>query len=169
MAERPDCSPLIYWMTERERIRICKDSGKPQPWTDDLILATYRFCNVRREDDRVTEWIRKHIREPYADHPMLWLMLCIARQINWPDTLAELIWNGAWPLDDSFRPAQITEVLNGRKGRGDKVYTGAYMISAPSGKGNDKQRYIAELVLGALWLRRRTFERWNWATLGRHS
>jgi hypothetical protein len=30
-------------------------------------------------------------------------MLCIARYINWPPTLAEVIASGAWPLDDSWQ------------------------------------------------------------------
>jgi hypothetical protein len=124
---------------------------------------TYRFCNVRREDDRGTIWIRENIRERYADHPLLWLMLCIARQINWPDTLDEMSNSigglDSWPCDHRFDPANITVVLNRRKARGDKVYTGAYMISAPSKKGADKQAYIAETVIGALWERRDIFAR----------
>jgi hypothetical protein len=94
----PDYTPLFYWVREREDIRRRKDRGDAQDiWTSDSILQTYRFCNVRREDDRGTVWIRENIREPFAGHPLLWLMLCIGRQINWPDTLAELIGFGAWP------------------------------------------------------------------------
>jgi alpha-glutamyl/putrescinyl thymine pyrophosphorylase clade 1 len=158
----PDYAPLFYWIKERESIRICKDGDEPRPWTDDPILATYRFCNVRREDDRVTIWVREHIREPFAEHPHLWLMLCIARQINWPDTLQELIegksWC-AWPLDDDFDPSSMAQALSARKDRGEKVYTGAYMISAPPEKGADKQAYIAEQVIGGLWKRREIFAR----------
>jgi hypothetical protein len=153
----PDYSALWYWVREREALRIRKESGEPPPWTTDEILSTYRFCNVRREDDRVTIWIREHIRKPYADHPMLWLMLCIARQINWPATLQELIDRAAWPDQQDFSPAHITAVLNDRKARGEKVYTGAYMISAPATKGADKQAYIAEEVIGGLWRRRASF------------
>lgn len=154
----PNYEPLFYWVREREQIRMRKEGDQPQPWTDDIILAMYRFCNVRREDDRVTLWIRENIRKPFADHPYLWLMLCIARQINWPDTLAELIANGAaWPNDYAFAPTLITDALNARQKRGDKVYTGAYMISAPPTKGADKQQYIAETVIGDLWRRRDNF------------
>lgn len=163
----PDYAPLWYWISAREQIRVRKDRGDPQPWIDDPILSTYRFCNVRREDDRGTVWIRDHIRKPYADHPMLWLMLCIGRQINWPDTLAELIRETAWPDHDFFHPSQITRALNARKARGEKVYTGAYMISAPSEKGADKQAYIAEDVIGGLWGRRAIFTKWQGATLQR--
>lgn len=163
----PDYAPLFYWVREREKIRWQKDNNLPmdnsadgQPfWTDDPILKTYRFCNVRREDDRGTVWIRKNIRERFADHPNLWLMLCIGRQINWPETLAQLISDGAWPDQPSFSLAEMTTVLNKRKTMGQKVYTGAYMISAPSTKGADKQAYIAEEVIGDLWRRREVFER----------
>jgi hypothetical protein len=151
--------PFLYWMREREAVRLRRKSGHPPPWTAEPILQTYRFCNVRREDDRVTVWIRQHIREPYADHPALWWMLCAARMINWPDSLAEIIAAGAWPDRANFNPAQIGEVLEARKLRGDKVETGAYMISAsyktvPSWSSWSKQRYIAEIVLGRLWDKR---------------
>lgn len=155
---QPDYAPLFNWVVMREKIRAFKDAGSPAPWTDDPILATYRFCNVRREDDRVTIWIRENIRKPHANHPHLWLMLCIARQINWPPTLAHLMATGAWPSGTNFDFASaMTRELNEWQARGEKVYTGAYMISAPSKKGQDKQAYIAETVIGALWERRASF------------
>jgi hypothetical protein len=157
----PDYAPLFYWVRERERIRIIKDDAKSPPYTNDPILATYRFCNVRREDDRVTVWIHQNIREKpaFACSPFLWLMLCIARQINWPDTLQELIDRCAWPDSTRFDfTEKITDVLNDRKARGEKIYTGAYMISAPAAKGADKQKYIAETVIGDLWKRRGGFK-----------
>lgn len=157
MSTRPNYAPLWSWIKERESIRVLKESGSLPPWTSDPILAKYRFCNVRREDDRVTIWIRKNIREPFVKHPFLWLMLCIARQINWPPTLLELIEMNVWPSDKAFNPRHITGVLNDRKDRGEKVYTGAYMISAPHQKGSDKQAYIAETVIGDLWRRRHGF------------
>lgn len=154
----PDFAPLWYWIKEREAIRIRKEAGAwPSDWTKDEILKTYRFCNVRREDDLGTRWINEHIRKPYAENPYLWFMLAIARQINWPATLAELIIKGVWPTDEYFNPSFMTEALNARKGRGEKVYTGAYMISAPSTKGANKQQYISETVCGALWEHRSEF------------
>jgi hypothetical protein len=156
----PDYSPLWSWIREREAIRVKKESGLPPPWTDDPILATYRFCNVRREDDLVTRWIQNHVRDPYHDHPMLWFMLCVCRQVNWPGTLAELIQSKAWPDNPSFHPAKMAAVLRARRERDNKVYTGAYMIPAPAKKGADKQAYIAEVVLGDLWRRAPEFGAW---------
>lgn len=154
---------LLYWVREREVIRLRKEAGEPWPWTSDPILQRYSFCCVRREDDRVTRWINEHIRRPYADHPHLWWMLCAARQINWPDTLAELIEQGAWPDQAGFRPEQVSEILTSRSARGDKVYTGAYIIR-PAGSDRQKlwfswpkSRYIAEVVLGYPWRDRERF------------
>lgn len=152
--------PLIYWVRERENIRLKRAAGEPPPWTDDPLLVNYRFCNVRREDDRVTRWIHDNIRVPYAKHPYLWWMLCAARMINWPPTLAALIRSGeAWPTADDlsqFSLGAMAQVMQDRKDRGEKVYTGAYMIRAETDPNVhwyswSKQRFIAEIVLGNLW------------------
>lgn len=154
----PDYSPLWYWVKEREAIRVKKTAGAPPPWTDDPILAKFRFCNVRREDDRVTMWIAENIRKPFADHPLLWLMLCIARQINWPDTLERLInyrdlhdGGGAWPDSDAFSPETMRFVMKHMQDNGLKVYTGAYTITAPPAKGASKIDFTCETVIGQLW------------------
>jgi hypothetical protein len=151
-----DARPLIKWMKERERIRLKKEAGLPFPWTKDPILQTYRFCNVFREMDSVTMWINANIRVPYANHPHLWFMLCIARTINWPETLECLLGTNAWPDHPRFSPDNLAKRLNARKDSGQKVYTGAYMIRAESDPNQPwydwtKQEYIAKIVLGNLW------------------
>lgn len=147
---------LRHWVREREAVRIKKDRGDAPPWTDDPIIGKYRFCNVRREDDRVTVWVRNNIRAPYADHPHLWFMLAIARWVNWPETLAELIAEpGAWPTDERvFAPLNLSKALANRAARGEKVFTGAYTINAPSTKGASKIDYVAMTVLGKPWEQR---------------
>lgn len=163
---------LWHWVREREAIRVKKEVRRdPPPWTTDPILAAYRFCNVRREDDLVTRWVRDHVRIPFADHPLLWLMLCVCRQINWPDTLRELIeTEGAWPSHAGFAPERMARVLNDRRDRGDKVYTGAYLIPAPHEPGADKQTHVACVVLGDLHRRATEFgagDDWSGRTLRR--
>lgn len=141
--------PALYWMTERQSIKTKKDRGDPPPWTLDPIIANFRFTNVRREDDRVTVWIRENIREPYADHPNLWFMLCIGRWINWPNTLAELIAEGAWPDHAGFRPEHMTEVITARAQRGEKCFTSAYIIRGAFGM--PKAKSVSEITLGGAW------------------
>lgn len=152
----PRLSDIAAFMKRRHDIYLDRKAGKPGPWTADPILNQGRFCNIFRELDTVTIWVDKHIRQPYANHEHLWFMLAIARYINWPDTLAELIQTKQWPDNPDFEPSWLTTALEHRAVRGDKVYTGAYMIRAESDQTKpwyswSKHRYIAEIVLGRLW------------------
>lgn len=154
-----------YWMNERWSILQKRKAGHLPPWTDDPILGGFRFCNVRREDDKVTVWVKECIRKPYADHPNLWLMLAIARTINWPDTLQELITKRAWPSCKDFTPDKMTAVLEARQARGEQVYTGAYLIRPESDPNRpwyhwSKNRYISEVVCGNLWTDQEKFQAW---------
>jgi hypothetical protein len=166
--QTPDYTDLYYWVTERERIRKLKDAGfKPNALTTDPILAEWRFCNVRREDDRVTVWVDRMVRRPFADHPLLWLMLCICRMVNWPDALEDLIESGGgWPSNKSFSPAKMQAVLDERQARGEKVYTGAYVVPAPPA-GGPKNPYICDVVIGELHRKRHVFAQLlaDWPTL----
>jgi len=154
-----DRSPEFFkFMRTRHEIWVARDNGKPWPWTADPILQTYRFCNVYREFDTVTIWVRQHIREPFRDSPHLWFMLCIARQINLPESLAELIADkqGAWPHNKtlrSWKPERLRAILNDRKARGERTYTGAYMLNNVLGAHDDWPRdkpwFTAYQVLGS--------------------
>lgn len=149
-------TPLVNWITERHAIYNRRAEGKPKPWSTDPIFQNWRFCNVFRELDTVTIWIRKHIREPFAEHEFLWFMLCIARYINRPSTLEYLMAQGAWPSNPDFEPEMLTKALDRWKAYGETVYTGAYMIRAESNPNKSwyswsKNRYVSEVVLGRLW------------------
>lgn len=153
-------SDFVAFMKERHNIYVRRNKErKPWPWTDDPILQQFRFCNIYRELDTVTIWIRQNIREPFADHPHLWFMLAMARRINLPATLEEIIADkkGAWPhkrTADAYRPDRLMMLLDDRTARGDPVYTGAYMITAETGPehtGQTKSRTTAYSNLHALW------------------
>ena len=115
------------YMIERHSIYERRAEGQPYPWTEDPILNAYSFCNVYRERDRVTIWIRENWREPYADHPNLPFAMAMARQINWPDTLEEIGFPEHW------NPERIKAIMQGRMNRKEKVYTGAYMLTGTLG------------------------------------
>lgn len=139
-----DARPLWYFFKEREKIRKRKEEGSPRPWTQDPILDQYRFCNVFRRDDRVTRWLWHNWYEPNGDHENLWFAAVVARQINWPETLAEMGFPTSWS------PATAVEVLNRRKKSGQKVFTGAYIIAAGD-KGIEKAPWVVYNVLNRVW------------------
>ena len=115
------------YINERHSIYLKRQKRDPFPWTEDEILQTFSFCNVFRELDTVTIWIRQNWRELYADHPNLPFAMSMARQINLPDTLEELGFPEHW------NPERIKAIMQGRMNRGEKVYTGAYMLTGTLG------------------------------------
>lgn len=117
---------LVYWMHERDRIRSLKENNTPKPWTNDMLLRDYRWCNVRRMDDRVSRWLLDNWY-PKSSFNNQYLAAVLARTINWPDTLEEII---------SIFPAlqDIRQKLHARNSFGLKVFTGAYVIPGVSGQ-----------------------------------
>jgi len=121
---------LAYWIKERESIRLKKEAGKPKPWTDDTILQSYRFCNVRRMDDKVSKWLMDNWYKPYKNHHNIVAAVAVARFFNLPNTLQELTkhlfvqGSPKWDL--------IKESARKVKRTGVAIFNGAYMV-----RGND--------------------------------
>lgn len=143
---------------ERHAIFLRRARGVKKPWTRDPILSSYRFCNIYRELDTVSLWIRDNIILPYEDHADLWFMLCMARVINWPDSLQEMMdVKGAFPADGRYNSKIAFEALMSRRKRGLKTITGAYIINSVTSKKDppiiqgNKLAYIAYRTLGEIW------------------
>lgn len=149
---------LIYWIEEREHIREAKERGEPAPWTDDPLLQTYRFCNVCRRDDRVSEWLIKNVYDPNASSDLLWLMAVCARWINWPPTIEELVKERAWPVL-WFNAEHFGKIIDARVQRGEKAWTGAYLITARAMKpGETKGVWISTSTIQPLYEQRDRFK-----------
>jgi hypothetical protein len=52
-----------YWefAERRQNIFFRRLVGEPRPWTDDPILDEYKFCNVYRASDRVSQYLIKNV------------------------------------------------------------------------------------------------------------
>lgn len=144
---------LLHWICERECVRINKEGDKPKPWTTDKILQNYKFCNVKREDDRVTKWVHENWLYPYAKSADVAFAMCVARHFNWPETLSAVGFPNIWD------PEFVRTVLKNRRDKlGKKIYTGAYTVST-CGRAMDKIDYSIDIVLSPLWLALRAPER----------
>lgn len=120
---------LMYFIWEREVIRIVKERGGERPWTKDPVLERYKFTNIRRRDDRVTRWVLENIIWPNDFREDLWFILLITRLINWPPTLQYLIDEGVlFRAAADFNPEQFSAAIEAYKDKGNKVYSGAYMV-----------------------------------------
>lgn len=141
-----DLSPpetLLYWIKERYKVYLRKENGFPKPWSDDPVFQRTYFCNVHRENDRITKWIRKFY-SPYVNDSMFEYNIVLSRFLNWPDTLQAL---GYIP---HHCPIWIHEVLKNIATSGTKVWGNAYVITT-HGIKMPKAQYLCENVLGGLY------------------
>jgi hypothetical protein len=119
----------LYFVYERNVMKIVRDHGCKTALTADPILLKYRFTNIRRRDDRMSQWFIKNLIKPFVNHDNLWFTLLVARLINWPPTLQALLDAGVLPcIPGEFNPARFVEVIEGLKAPGVKVFGSAYTV-----------------------------------------
>jgi len=81
---------FVAFIGEREAIRIRRHIRQdPWPWTDDPILQQYRFTNVHREDDAVSQHYQKVVRDRYGDGSVILPATVIYRWFNRPWTVLD--------------------------------------------------------------------------------
>ena len=134
-------SKLVYWINERENIRRCKEAGFSAPWSEDPVFQKTYFCNVRREDDKVTRFIRNYYGIENQAMNTAFNML-IARLVNKPSSLMIM----GWPFYqwDSRDRDNFLDVMS-KKG----TWGSAYIVST-NGRAMPKHEYICELLTAAL-------------------
>ena len=154
---------FVHWAVTRDLIRhrreadeIAKALGEtPQgpPWSDDEILNAHRFCNVSREDDRTTRWIKTNIRDPFneeASPEVLFQAICLARFVNLPSTLGELLANGSLSPGGVILE-KVVETVCELQETGQKSFSAAYMVRSETNKeslayGKGKIAYICMIL-----------------------
>lgn len=117
---------LVYWITTRESIRQKKELGLPKPWTHDPILRDYRFCNVVRMEDKVSQWLLKNWYKPYRNHPNMLVACTLARHFNRPESLDEI--TGFVFREGVSELGAIRNRMRALKAAGYTIFNGAYMV-----------------------------------------
>lgn len=142
----PYIADLLHWIHERERVRRLKEEDEyAPPWSSDPIFQSTRFCNVHREDDKVTRWLRKNWYEPHATHPNLAFSACLARVVNWPATLSKLGFPTTW------NPSTFITAMTDLSTNGTKIWGGAYMVTGGYSAGGETKQVIMARVLDAAY------------------
>lgn len=129
---------LAYWIVQREEMRKRKEGGFDPVWSygwhGDPCMGRVRYCNVRREDDKVTRWLAQHWR---PQHNEVW-QIVLARMVNYIPTLEAIT---QYPLTIE----SASTIMKGRRAAGEKIWTSAYTIST-CGKSMDKVDYVMGVV-----------------------
>ncbi len=132
---------LVAWVLARESLRRAKEAGGPKPWSQDPLFQKYKWCNVRRLDDRVSRFLMDEWYDPDASDRTLVVASVLARLVNWPDSLAEITDGGRFNLSHL---AGAREALRARKARGEKLFTAAYVV--PGVPGMAKEDSVCDIA-----------------------
>lgn len=140
---------FVRFVEARHQVYVNRAAGKPKPWTKDTILQSYRFCNVYRELDTVTQWIRQEWSPLVGGNPDAWFWMVVARLVNHPASLARMgfDWEGEWKAANDFI---FWDTLDTRGSNGEKAFGSAYIVST-NGHRMPKHTYLDALVLSPLW------------------
>lgn len=136
-----------HFVRERHAIYLARQDGRPQPWTEDPVLASRKFTNVFRVLDPGSQFVFKLDTEKPYD---LITRLVLYRMTNLPSTWraihAEL---GRYPiLEDILEMDRLVSILKAYRDYGNRVFSGAYIIIPEPGTANDK---IEGAVRAAKW------------------
>lgn len=136
MFDQENYNQLIYWITERYNILQKKKMGLPAPWSDNKVMQETYFCNVHREDDKVTKYIRNKFDQSNGDYPEF--NMTLARMVNKPESLEKM----GWPFDNfgSLNQAKFLDVMS-QKG----AWGSAYIVST-NGRAMPKHEYICDVL-----------------------
>lgn len=133
-------SDFWSYIREREFIRIAKVSGRPWPWTEDQILQTYKFTNVRRINDRTTQAFLRVYEEHAQEQPDVVLYNCAVRRFFGTTEFSNTVgWLGT----------HSPEALRKAECACPKPWTGAYIIRAGAA-GTRKVDSVVE-YMDSLW------------------
>lgn len=130
----------LYWhfASERQRAYMRRVAGESQPWTDDPILQTYKFCNVYRAADRVSQYMIREVcyhDESCAPDDRLFQIVAFrtfSKIETWRSVRSFL---GRYPTLDDLADGSFTEALNRAKAENGGLYTGAFILCATDAYG----------------------------------
>jgi hypothetical protein len=149
-----------YWRFayERQEIFHRRLVGDPPPWTEDEILRVFRFTNVYRASDRVSQYLIRHViyGGPQTTDEIffrLFLFKIFNRIETW-ERLSERLQRLTW---ETFDFERYDQVLSDLMTRGERIYSAAYIVPPPDlGR---KRKHSNHLLLLAMMMRDRLPDR----------
>lgn len=141
----------LYWSfaAKRQAIYERRLAGAPAPWTDDPILATYKFCNVFRAADRVSQYMISDVAcapapQTYGDRLFQIVAFRTFSKIDTWDGLRRHF--GRQPQVADLASGAFERALDSVKAANGGLYTGAFILCANKAFGfNEKHRNHAAL------------------------
>ncbi|MCW3474695.1 nucleotide kinase domain-containing protein [Limobrevibacterium gyesilva] len=134
-----DPTPVFnsYWRfaAERQAMFFRRLSDPVGPWTDDPVLAMYRFTNAYRASDRVSQYLIREVQyhpDRPATPPELFFRTLLFKLFNRVETweaLERQLGPIVWETTDLNAVARTLDEL---MAQGKRIYSAAYIMPAPA-------------------------------------
>jgi hypothetical protein len=122
-----------YWRfaAERQAVFFRRARGEIRPWTDNPVLAIYKFTNAYRASDRVSQYLIRHViyRGDLPKSPReLFFRILLFKLFNKIETW-ELLESTVGPIIfEDYRFATYDGVLARAMRAGHRIYSAAYIM-----------------------------------------
>jgi hypothetical protein len=140
-----------YWdfASERQAVFEKRAAGMPKPWTDNPIIQTFKFCNVYRASDRVSQYLIKEViydEEASSEADALFRIVAF-RMFSSIETWQGLRnWLGRQPNIADLRNGQFLRAIESVKASNRTIYTGAFILCATDAYGH-REKHLNHVAL----------------------
>lgn len=126
----------LYWTfaSRRQAAFEARVAGRPYPWTDDPIIQVFKFCNVYRATDRVSQYMIRDVaygtdRDTTARDRIFQITAfrTFSRIATWKALIEEL---GGAPRLVHLESGEFGQALDRVRDRFGTLYTGAFILCA---------------------------------------
>lgn len=121
--------------------------GTPPPWTDDPVLTQHRFTNAYRAADRVSQFLIRNVIYAGSDQGeevfFRTLLFKFFNRIDVWKNLMEKVGPISWKTYEFDRYANA---LDSMMGRGERIYSAAYIMPSPAFGNARKHRNHLRLL-----------------------
>lgn len=137
-----------YFAAERQRILLRRLAGMGFPWTRDKILSTYRFTNVYRFSDRVSQYLITQVQQDDEwSRRDLFFRTILFKFFNRISTWEFLAQEVGRPNSSDFRPEAYSRVFDAMLDKGSRIYSAAYIMPSGGSKSPFRRKHDMHLWL----------------------
>lgn len=154
----------LYWYfaAERQAIFERRVAGEPQPWTSDAILTTYKFCNVYRAADRVSQFLIREVAystdpSPAKDRLFQIIAFRMFSKVKTWRRLCGIL--GRSPTLVDLRDGSFEAALDRVREEEGGLYTGAFILCATDAYGRGLKHWNHVELFRDMFLRHDLAER----------
>ncbi|HTP83858.1 MAG TPA: nucleotide kinase domain-containing protein, partial [Alphaproteobacteria bacterium] len=141
-----------YWRfaAERQDVFFRRARGETRPWTDNAVLATYKFTNAYRASDRVSQYLIRHViyrADLPNSPPEVFFRILLFKLFNKIETW-ELLEQSFGPITfEDYCFARYDEVLARAMRDGRRIYSAAYIMPPGSSAFGRRAKHQNHLLL----------------------